>query len=754
MGPGLPNPLLWGNPDPLDEYGKVARSLRLRSSVNAHLSRAFASAGSNVWTFSTWREPAKLGAWQGILTRQGTASGIWFGPGDQLVMINSGSQYGSSAVFRDTAAHLHLHVVSNGTSVVAKINGAQVLSVVGVLNGMNAAATHVIGAYLANGEYHDGLLSQTAFIDGQEIADTAFAIKHQRTGQWRPRADSVVKALADAGGANSFFLPYNDPTSAATLCADASTKGNNWTPNNISVTAGVTFDSVVDTPTNNYAKLNQIDISPIGAMTNGGLSFNGQGGGTYSTVRSSIPVGAGGLKTYYEFIVPSTRAYTQYGFLRGDLQLINGGAANLIASSYPGGIGYFTSDGKVFTNGSVLLATGAAPAVGDVVMLAHDPKTNKVWFGLNGVWLNSGNPAAGIGEVATLSSAYQWHVAVSDAATQDNHYMFGQAPLHASATWHAEARGYFRYPPPTGFKALCTKNLPIKPPGPMRPKDAFSAVTSSGANILSTLSSARAGWPAHIDIVKRRDASEGWRWMFSDDPGYFMDSSSMAAKAAVPAFPGASYVGYSIKVSAANGVATGRLAHTNGAANVVADGLSNVRKLIILVSEAGSNWYVYHPDLTAGKLLYLNTTAAETTDATISSVTASGFTVAAALPTGTYRWIAIAETEGFFDLGKTIGNGIAAGSLLNSGCLPALALIKNSIGNTVNWMSYDNAMNANNPSWYLSPSLPNVEGGDVLADLTSCGIKMRSAHQNINQNAGIYVTAVFAAASIRYANAR
>jgi hypothetical protein len=37
---------------------------------------------------------------------------------------------------------------------------------------------------------------------------------------------------------------------------------------------------------------------------------------------------------------------------------------------------------------------------------------------------------------------------------------FGQAPLHASATYHASAGGFFRYAPPTGFKALCTANLP------------------------------------------------------------------------------------------------------------------------------------------------------------------------------------------------------------------------------------------------------------------------------------------------------
>lgn len=774
--PGSSSPLMWGQGDPLDEYGKVERALRFRQAASAYLSRTFVAGNRLKWTWFGWIKASALASVDFHLFTAGSngsndsalylnASTSW-----ALSWINRGastlnSQKTSSRLVRDPGAHLFVQMDWDSANATAServrlyINGERITAF-SVDSGpslnqqsiVNSAVTHYIGKQTTVGQYTDGICSLVGFVDGDNPAPTALGRVNPTTGQWRAKSKTVLKAVVDAGGANSFLLSFDDLTNTTTLCADASANGNNWTANNISLTLGTTYDSVVDTPTNNYVGLNPLDVSPTGAVTNGGLAFNSQGAGSYSMVRASMPVGAGGLKTYYEFIVPATQSYAQFGFLRGDLRLINGGSSNLIASSYPDSIGYWVSNGDVYGSGSVSLAVGPTPAPGDVVMLAHDPATNKVWFGLNGAWLNSGDPAAGTGEVATLSSAYQWHVAMCDAATQDVHYMFGQAPLHASAAWHAEARGYFRYAPPSGFKALCTKNLPAKP-AVVRATDAFVAKTDSGANIVAAVAAA-APWTDWLRIYKRRDAAEGWRWQFSDDPGNYLDSSSTAAKAAFPALAGASYVAYALKVSAANGVATGRLNHVNGVTSVVADNLGKSRKLVILKNEATGVWFVYHPELTAGKLLYLNSTAAETTDNAINTVTANDFKVASALASGTYRWVAIAEVEGFTKLGKYLGNGAANGAMNVAGLAPSLTFIKNSIGAVVNWMSYDTTMSQGNPAGYLSPSLTNAEASDVPVDVVSNGLKMRSTSTNINQGGSTYVTLSIAAFPFRYANAR
>jgi hypothetical protein len=45
----------------------------------------------------------------------------------------------------------------------------------------------------------------------------------------------------------------NSSNTATTLGKDTSGNGNNWTPNNLSVTAGAGNDSLVDSPTNGTA---------------------------------------------------------------------------------------------------------------------------------------------------------------------------------------------------------------------------------------------------------------------------------------------------------------------------------------------------------------------------------------------------------------------------------------------------------------------------------------------------------------------
>jgi hypothetical protein len=78
-------------------------------------------------------------------------------------------------------------------------------------------------------------------------------------------------------------------------------------------------------------------------------------------------------------------------------------------------------------------------------MFAFDAATGELWVGRNGTWLNSGDPAAGTGEVTTVSLSYSWVATVCDASTQDADINFGQRA--------------FSYTPPSGFKALSTANI-------------------------------------------------------------------------------------------------------------------------------------------------------------------------------------------------------------------------------------------------------------------------------------------------------
>lgn len=83
-----------------------------------------------------------------------------------------------------------------------------------------------------------------------------------------------------------------------------------------------------------------------------------------------------------------------------DVGFGNSGAPN---NNYIGAgtssIGY-SRDGSIIFGGSTIL-TVATWTDGDVVMGAYDAASGKFWVGKNGTWLNSGNPAAGTGNVGT-----------------------------------------------------------------------------------------------------------------------------------------------------------------------------------------------------------------------------------------------------------------------------------------------------------------------------------------------------------------
>src|SRR5580765_937100 len=56
---------------------------------------------------------------------------------------------------------------------------------------------------------------------------------------------------------------------------------------------------------------------------------------------------------------------------------------------------YYENYGFLFFNGANGPAVTTSTTSGDTFMVAYDGDTGNLWFGLNGVWQNSGNPAAG-----------------------------------------------------------------------------------------------------------------------------------------------------------------------------------------------------------------------------------------------------------------------------------------------------------------------------------------------------------------------
>ena len=276
---------------------QISRSLRFNSADSAYLNRTPASAGSRTtWTWSGWVKRSTIGS-SVYSTLLGALSGsnnfeMRFN-GDTLDIYDSVSgvtwRLTTTQVFRDPSAWYHIVFNYNSTQATSSnrlalyVNGVQVTAFSTAtypsqnnLSIFNSAIPQAIGAALT-GDYSNGYMTEINFIDGQALTPSSFGETNAQTGVWQP------KAYSGSYGTNGFYLNFSDNsnTTAATLGKDYSGNGNNWTPNNFSVTAGAGNDSLVDSPTSygtdtgvggtvrgNYCTLNPISTAG-GTFTNG-----------------------------------------------------------------------------------------------------------------------------------------------------------------------------------------------------------------------------------------------------------------------------------------------------------------------------------------------------------------------------------------------------------------------------------------------------------------------------------------------------
>lgn len=97
------------------------------------------------------------------------------------------------------------------------------------------------------------------------------------------------------------------------------------------------------------------------------------------------------------------------GTVTGDTMLgITVNTNSFPGANNTGGLGLY-HNGTWFNNAGATVTNVSSLSTNDVVMFALDADAKKLWVGLNGTWENSGNPAAGTGEVVSAwSSSPNW----------------------------------------------------------------------------------------------------------------------------------------------------------------------------------------------------------------------------------------------------------------------------------------------------------------------------------------------------------
>ena len=282
-----------------DEGYNLTRSLRFRSSATAYLNRTPATTtNQQVWTWSSWVNRGSLAAYSTLLngySSGGNQTGILFWIDDTLVFSYTVAsieyRLTTTQVFRDPSAYYHIVYSVDTTQATAAnrvklyVNGAQVTAITGSYPPQNSNlfvnSTNVqnIGRNAGGGNNFDGYLTEVNFIDGQALTPSSFGSTNATTGVWQPAR------YTGTYGTNGFYLPFTDNSALTTssnvgLGKDFSGNGNYWTTNNISITAGVTYDSMTDVPTltsataSNFAVLNPLNPSRS-TLTNGNLTASG-----------------------------------------------------------------------------------------------------------------------------------------------------------------------------------------------------------------------------------------------------------------------------------------------------------------------------------------------------------------------------------------------------------------------------------------------------------------------------------------------
>jgi hypothetical protein len=795
---------------------QISRSLRFNSADTTNLNRTFASAGNRrTFTLSFWLKRSRVGVdYEGFFASGNGTDQIRFENIDQLrFSLNStaSGDFVTTQVFRDVSAWYHIVFAVDTTQATSTnrvkiyVNGSQITSFTTssypTLNydcNFNNNVSHRLGIANDTSYPFNGYITETYLIDGQALTPSSFGETNAQTGVWQP------KAYSGSYGTNGFYLNFSDNsnTTAATLGKDYSGNGNNWTPNNFSVTAGIGNDSFVDSPTSygtdagvggevrgNYATVNPFQLISNVAVSNGNLYFQSNNNADqWASAPSTIAVRTG--KWYAEFTPTNVAGSPDYmfGVARASWSpiILDGGG-------YYGRWWYTTEGYSYYSNGSFytgnsIVSSAASYVTSNVIGVALDLDAGSITFYKNGV--SQGTPFTSI----PLGVDY-----VFAGGVFTNPY---PTPTNIGAFFANFGQRAFAYTAPSGFKALCTQNLPTPTIG------ATTATQASKYFGVTLRNGGGSGGGTYSTTIDMASGALLWDKPRSISGGHYLvdsvrgisktlSSDSTSAEATYTTWftgfnngsftTGASDWNTNVTVVdwmwAANGSGStntaGSITSTvsanttsgfsivtytgTGSAATVGHGLGVAPSMIICKgrSVGGNYWQTQHSALGPTKALFLNTTDAAFTNAAYWNNTAPTSTVFSlggntdANGNGTtYVAYCFAEVAGYSKMGSYTGNGSTDGPFAYCGFRPAFIMFKNTTD--FNWQILDASRAPYNQGTVtLFPNLSSAENTTATQyDILSNGFKIRTSDAGSNGSGNSIIFMAFAENPFKYSLAR
>ena len=477
-------PLILGTNSIKDTGYDVANSLRFNGGSTDYLYGAGGAGSTKTkFTFSAWVKKSEFSATGGddlLIGKRDSSNdrGHINFSSDAIKLLEKVS--GSTTVnlitnrlFRDHSAWYHILYIGDTTQgteanrLKLYVNGTQETSFSTATypsenyNWQLQALTldFGVGAFTANaagGAPLSGYLSEVVYLDGVagDVGDFGEFDSDSPT-IWKPKDVSSLTF-----GTNGFYLEFKQSgtgTNSSGMGADTSGNNNHLAVNNLTA-----IDQSTDTCTNNFCTMNPLTSTQDFNLSEGNLKLgasadneviNGTLAGTIDNTNSGY---------YFEYKVnASNLGNNGEGFRMGivnvdDIMLSPFTSARVLNVTNPALVYQTATNGGADRTDTDI---GSA-SNGDIVMVAW--KNGKVWLGVNGTFVNSGNPSAGSGEqFSGLSGEFIPFVMCSlTNGVNGSQFNFGN-PTFSISSGNADANGFgnFEYAPPTGFFALCTKNI-------------------------------------------------------------------------------------------------------------------------------------------------------------------------------------------------------------------------------------------------------------------------------------------------------
>ena len=424
---------------------------------NGNVAQYFFSAGSD----------GKLGVYfRDDASYPGDRIFIYIDEGNSLKWIGQVNQS-----FRDVSAWYHIVFACDSTDSTPAdrtkiyVNGVQQTITYNATLNANVSTRvgdnggkFAIGGKVGNTSYgFNGYIAECVLVDGSALPPTSFGEYDQDSGIWKPKSPPAL-------GTHGFHMNFDN---AANLGAvQAGTSQGNFDKYNIAAS-----DQALDTPTNNFCtmalRVRAGTSSEDAPIREGGTYMPIDGTNQMLNYFGTIGVTKG--KWYWEVYIPSRSA--SYGLLDyiglHSMQVIPVGAAATGGTSQCNYVLHY-GDYNATVNGSnsgqntaAGLPSYGTNGAGKVFGVAFDATNGKITFYESGNRIGNLNidifdlhddMAAGI-FVHPFIQVYDNNIAIN----------FGGCSYWASPSDYDNTDeneyGSFAHTPPTGYYALCTKNL-------------------------------------------------------------------------------------------------------------------------------------------------------------------------------------------------------------------------------------------------------------------------------------------------------